>query len=627
MPTPEDYPINKTSNHSARLLRARILIADELYLKNNSLYAVLLKMGCSLLYLARHKAEILKHMKSGYGSTEYQMDLLVLSATMPGIDVVEFCKRIIASEDGSIPVIILDDKQVDTDTDRERIDYYMHAGALDVFDRTSSVVDCVARIRLAISYRKEVKKRMEIESDLRDKLAQQKQLTLRREYLLNYDRLTQLASRQYFVSELNRYLGGTRNFINSGALLYLDINNFKVTNDIWGHEKGNEVLQAVAGLLVQISGNKNLVARLGSDEFAILVRDGDQKAARSFAEQIVSAIDQLVIGDKHSLISTSLCVGIVEIHPAMASTNVSDIFTFAHQACRIARQRGGDHIYLYDIHDPELKRMREIVKSVSVVRRGLREHWFQLFLQPIVRTTDRKLSHYEVLIRLKDDQGESYSPDDFIPAAEQAGLIRQIDYWVIENSMDLLEKISIFDNKVGISINLSAVGIQEEDVLSLIEDRLSKNLIDPQRVNIELTETAAITDMGKIRNAIVRLRSFGCQFALDDFGSGYCSFNYVKNFPVDYLKIDGMFIREINNDKMDQITVCSMVKIAHTLGIKVIAEFVVNEEIIDYLKEVGVDYLQGYCLGKPESSESILRNLSMYNDRSTGDHFQRLRLV
>jgi len=588
--------------------RARILIADERHRERNSLYSILQDAGCSQLFLADNESEILKYLRKGYRIPEQQMDLLVLSSTMPKMDVMRLCGQLSTSELRTIPIVVLTTRS-ETPPNLE-VDSFQQAGALDVFSHPLRDIEVIPRINLVVRIGYQVKKSVQVEQDLRDKLAQQRQITLRRDQALNYDSLTQLASRQYFTSELKRFLGASRNLYRTGAFLYLDINNFKVTNDIWGYEKGNEVLQKVATTLVRRLDEKHLIARLGSDEFAVLLKEVNHETALAVSGDLSSAVERMVIGESPSQITTSVCIGIVDIHPTMTATKVNEVITCAHQACRIAKSRGGDHIYRYDAEDPELKRMREVVQAVSVVRRGLRENWFRLFLQPIMRAADQTLAHFEVLLRLMDDQGRSYSPGLFIPAAEQAGLIAQVDYWVVEHSFDLLEQLSVFDDDIGISINLSAVGMQEEDIYSLIEDRLSRTLIDPQRVTFELTETAAIRDVRKIKDTIVRLRGLGCRFALDDFGSGYCSFDYVKNFPVDYLKIDGIFIRNIIDDHLDQITVQAMVKIAHSLGKKVIAEFVETEEIIDCLREMQVDFLQGYCLGKPEPAERILQQLS-----------------
>jgi len=590
------------------VVRSKILIADERFRERNSLFSILQEAGCTQLYPVVTESDVLKHLRNGYRFPEQQMDVLVLSSTLPDVDVVRLCRQILISDFSSIPVLVLSESGIQGKN--SNIDSFLQAGALDVLYHPLRDVEVIPRINLIVRLGHQAKKSNQVEQELRDKLAQQRQLTLRKEQALHYDNLTQLASRQHFTTELKRFLGASRNLYRYGALLYLDINNFKVTNDIWGHDKGNEVLKEVASVLVRNLDEKHLVARLGSDEFAILLSNVNRETALNVAKGLSVAVDRMVVGDGPSQITTTVSIGIVEIHPAMIATKVNEVLTCAHQACRIAKSRVGQPVNLYDDDDPELKKLREVVQAVSVVRRGLHENWFRLFLQPITRAADRTLAHFEVLLRLMDDQGRSYSPDLFIPAAEQAGLIISVDYWVIENSFDLLEKLSVIDDTIGISINLSAAGMQEEDIYDLIEDRLSATLIDPQRVTFELTETAAIQDVKKIRNNISHLRGLGCRFALDDFGSGYCSFNYVKNFPADFLKIDGMFIRNIVDDHLDQITVSSMVKIAHSLGKKVIAEFVETEEIIDCLTEMQVDYLQGYCLGKPEPAERVLQQLS-----------------
>ncbi len=218
--------------------------------------------------------------------------------------------------------------------------------------------------------------------------------------------------------------------------------------------------------------------------------------------------------------------------------------------------------------------------------------------QPIIRVSDGSVSHYEALIRMQGDGDRIYLPDEFIPLAERTGLIRRIDFWVVDKAIDMLASLPR-EHPVSLSINLSSGGLQDPSIISLVRRKLDMTFVSPSRITFEITETAAVSSFSKTREMVARLRALGCSFALDDFGTGFSSFNYIKNFPVDYLKIDGTFIVNLIDDPTDQVLVKSMIDVGHTLGKKVIAEYVESPGVLDLLRRFGVDYVQGYHLGRP----------------------------
>jgi EAL domain-containing protein (putative c-di-GMP-specific phosphodiesterase class I) len=294
------------------------------------------------------------------------------------------------------------------------------------------------------------------------------------------------------------------------------------------------------------------------------------------------------------------------IHPGTDNKTASAVLARGDQACHIAKDITGKRTYLFNHNDPEIKALQQTRKCVALTQKALSNDWFKLYLQPIINVADNKVSHYEVLLRLIDDTGEMHSPANFVPAAESTGLIHKLDYWVVENALTLLANMPLELSTVSFSINLSGDGLQTPAILELIKNKLAYHSLNPSRIMFELTETAAVKNVQKTRETISKLRALGCRFAIDDFGTGFSSFNYIKNYPVDYIKIDGMFICNLLNEPADQILVKSMVDVAHNLGKKVIAEYVENQETVDLLRSYGVDYVQGYHLGKPLPASQII---------------------
>ena len=241
------------------------------------------------------------------------------------------------------------------------------------------------------------------------------------------------------------------------------------------------------------------------------------------------------------------------------------------------------------------------VRWVPKLRDALKKGLFFLVFQPVIRLNDGLVSHYEVLLRMRDDEGQIYTPDVFIPVAERMGLIHSIDMWVIEHAIDYLAGLGNDQAHLALTINLSGHAFHNPRLLPFLEEKLQATWVTPNRLIFEITETAAIANFAQTRTMIAKLHSLGCSFALDDFGTGFNSFEYIKNIPVDYIKIDGQFVHNLADDTTDQVLVRAMVEIAHTLGKKVIAEYVESSEILQLLYQMEVDYVQGFLFGKPQA--------------------------
>ncbi len=266
----------------------------------------------------------------------------------------------------------------------------------------------------------------------------------------------------------------------------------------------------------------------------------------------------------------------------------------------MAKENGRNLIKEYNENDSSVQQRHHDIYLVPLIRKALLEKRFFLEFQPVVDLYNGSISHYEALIRMRGDETDGLGPAEFIPVAERMGLIHSIDLWVVNEAIDFLAHLPADQADVSLAINLSSVAFKDDTLLPAIKEKLEINWIDAKRITFEITETAAVENFESTRQLILQIRALGCKFALDDFGAGFCSFNYLKTFPVDYVKIDGQFIRNLINDETDQVLVKSMVEIATKLGKKTIAEYVESVEIIDKLKEIGIDLGQGYVLGKPK---------------------------
>jgi EAL domain-containing protein (putative c-di-GMP-specific phosphodiesterase class I) len=286
----------------------------------------------------------------------------------------------------------------------------------------------------------------------------------------------------------------------------------------------------------------------------------------------------------------------------------------------MAKTYGGNTVWTYDSEDAVIRERHRDIYWVPIIRDALINKGFFLVFQPVVKLINGEVSHYEVLIRLRGEDGVVMGPGEFIPAAERMGLIHGIDLWVVEKAIDYLAALPVELSHISLAINLSSVAFQDLSLLPTIKQKLEMTGLRAERLTFEITETAAVQNYKQTRSMINHIRALGCHFALDDFGAGFCSFNYLKTFPVDYVKIDGQFIQNLVKDETDQMLVRSMHQIANKMGKKTIAEFVECPKTISLLREIGVNYGQGYIFGKP--SEQLLdRNVFQIDDTFQGADF------
>jgi diguanylate cyclase (GGDEF)-like protein/PAS domain S-box-containing protein len=429
--------------------------------------------------------------------------------------------------------------------------------------------------------------------DITEQKAFQHQLS----YHAEHDSLTGLFNRNYFQQELERTVARVARNESECALFYFDLDQFKYINDTLGHAAGDRLLVDVASLLSSHVRDGDLLARFGGDEFTLLLYNIDKRDVLSAAENFRALCDdyKFTEGDRPYNISCSIGVAMID----QLVTSAEDVLSHADLACNIAKQQGRNRANLYNPADSDKAGMAADMGWASRVREMLEHDRFQLVYQPIVSTETGAVKDHEVLVRMICDDGQIILPGGFMPAAERFGLIHSVDRWIVRRAIRQLGRLHEKGCNTSFSINLSGKAFEDISLLPLIREMLSDTGLDPTWVTFEITETAAIENLVAAEAFISALKDIGCQFALDDFGSGFSSFAYLKHLPIDKLKIDGGFVKGMAHSSVDQAMVESMNQVAHALGKVTIAECVENERTLQILKRMGVDCAQGNHIGRP----------------------------
>ncbi len=423
-----------------------------------------------------------------------------------------------------------------------------------------------------------------------------------------HDMLTGLINRREFERRLERVVKTALVDKSSHALCILDLDEFKVVNDTCGHVAGDELLMQLSRLLEAQLRKRDSLARLGGDEFGILMEHCSPDQAQRAATEIVKVIESYRFQWEENAMAVSASIGLVEIHEHTLSA--ADTMKQADQACYVAKEMGRNQLVVYREDDELLLSRKGEMRWISEINDALEDSRLLLFAQKIVPVSDHALNEcFEILLRLRAKNGTLVPPGAFLPAAERYNIAPRIDRWVIENTFAwIATHAEQLHGQYQFSINLSGLSIGKNTLADFIMDSLEKWQIEPSLIKFEITETAAISNLREASAFIRRMRQHGFHFALDDFGSGLSSFAYLKNLPVDYLKIDGMFVKDIIIDPIDEAMVRSINDIGHVMGIKTIAEFVESEQILQRLTEIGVDFAQGYGISKPFPIDRILDN-------------------
>ncbi len=421
-----------------------------------------------------------------------------------------------------------------------------------------------------------------------------------------HDPLTGLLNRFEMQQRLDSLLHSLTIEPSENTFCYFDLDRFKVVNDTCGHEAGDELLRQVSEHLKPYITEKDTFARMGSDEFAIIMTNCSDDEARKVADTLLQAVQNFHFEWAGTVFDINLSMALV---PISAEKSVSEILGTADVALSAAKDGGRGRIHEYRPHDSTVIRRHDEMQWVLQLEDALRSDRFQLNFQPIMPLHDKSDQglHYEVLLRVIDESGEIMSPHELLKAAEQFDMATRVDNWVVNAVFDWLEKHPDHLKKLSLcSINLSGASIGDPNFLMYLKDKLQNSKIPMEKIGFEVTENAAIKNMLKARDFIDTIKEYGCKFALDDFGSGHSSFAYLKDLPVDILKIDGVFVKGIHLESVNYAMVKAINDVGQVMNMKTIAEYVENEEICNSLKEIGVDYGQGYYFGKSENLEEVI---------------------
>ena len=443
---------------------------------------------------------------------------------------------------------------------------------------------------------------------LRD-VSLEQELTNQLVYQASHDSLTGLINRAEFENRVKEALELSRQNDRQNALCYIDLDQFKLVNDTCGHGAGDELLKRLAGVLQTMIREEDLVARLGGDEFGLLLHDCDEDQARKMAERVRQELHEMHFKWEDKIFDVSGSIGLVMIN--RMSGSLSDLMSAADLACYAAKDSGRNMVHVYRADDVEIAEKYRQMQWLPRIKEALKTNEFELAVQSVASLSDNNSPRviYEFLLRWPQDDGSLISPALFIPSAERYDLMRDLDGWVIENALAAAARLNTelqYPSDQMFTINLSGQSVCDPALADFIIGMLRRFEVDPQNICFEVTETVAIANFSIAIEFINRLRGLGCRFALDDFGSGLSSFGYLKRLPLDFLKIDGLFVRDMLDDPVDLAMVRTIYDVAKVLKLQTIAEWVEDQETLDTLKSMGIDYAQGFHLSKPALVSELL---------------------
>ncbi len=438
-------------------------------------------------------------------------------------------------------------------------------------------------------------------------VSHERKLTKQLSWNASHDTLTGLINRREFEHQVALALHTAKDEGHVHALLYMDLDQFKIVNDTCGHSAGDLLLQLLAKMLQTEMRDSDILARLGGDELGVLLPHCPPDQAMLIADDLRQSIKNFrFVWDNHTF-ELGVSIGVVEINHNNKS--MSELLIAADQACYLAKERGRNRVHLYQESDLRLAQRHGEMMWVSRLNEAFERQYFRLYAQPIVSLSEDEQHHDEVLIRIQNAKGDLILPGAFIPAAERYDMMVAIDRWVIkavchhvQTVRDSLPQEQAFVDArqpapAQYSINLSGTSLGDEGLHDYILEQFSRHDIAPEQICFEITETAVISNLPKAQCFMARLKALGCRFSLDDFGSGLSSFAYLRALPVDYLKIDGVFIRDIANNAINRAMVKAINEVGHVMGISTVAEYVEDEPTLATVRELGVDFAQGYAVG------------------------------
>jgi diguanylate cyclase (GGDEF)-like protein len=415
--------------------------------------------------------------------------------------------------------------------------------------------------------------------------------------LANHDVLTGLYNRRRFVEELRTEVQNVARHNNESALLFVDLDQFKYVNDTCGHPAGDRMIRKVADQLQRCVGSSGTVGRFGGDEFTVLATNVTRAGAQSLAESILEDLRKVAHVEEENVFHVHCSIGIAMIDSDQFDHD--DLISHADIACREAKAAGRNRLAFHNMTEADAEQLAADVNWVSKLRDAIDNNLLMLRYQPIVCIATGETSSHEVLLRMKSDRGGMISPDAFLPAAVRFGLMAEIDTWLIETAIAELARYRKDAPELRFSLNLSANAFEAENLTEFVRSQLTRHSVPPDCVTFEITESLAMRHLNHVEKQIAGLRHLGCQVSLDDFGTGYSSFSYLQKLPVDYIKIDGSFIRHLVRNPVDQKMVRMIGEIGRAAGMKTVAEYVQSGAAFTLLGELGIDFAQGFYIGRP----------------------------
>lgn len=433
-----------------------------------------------------------------------------------------------------------------------------------------------------------------------DNITKRKEAQRQLEYLSMHDAVTGLFNRRYFEESLRQsYADALRNHRRHG-LVYIDLDYFQVINDTFGHNEGDDVLRQIGQLMSRRIRAEDVLCRLGGDEFGVLVHDIGQTMLLDLAGELQQIVNDYVYQAKGHRVNLGCSVGLSYIDGKAICAE--EYLMQADIALYVAKGRGRNLIHMYDPNDNESEELRSRINWTQRLRLAIAENRIVLHFQPVFDAYSNEVVYYEALVRMQDEQGKLIYPNQFIPALENTGEMHLLDRWIVKLA---IKAVHDFPKIHKVSINLSAQAFKDDNLLPVVKEALRANGVAPSAVTFELTESASLFNMNVTKHLINELNAIGCTFAIDDFGSGFSSFAYLKELPAHYIKLDGSFIKNLHQDDVDKALVQSLIQVVQALGKKAVAEFVENEKILEILRGFGVDCVQGFYTGKPMPVEKL----------------------
>lgn len=428
-----------------------------------------------------------------------------------------------------------------------------------------------------------------------------RELSTQMSYQARHDGLTDLINRYEFDRLVQDAIEDTHHAKRTHCVAHFDIDQFKVINDSCGHMVGDDLIKQLANELRSHVRDSDSLARLGGDEFALLLKGCELDVARRVCEKVLHVVQDFRFTHDDKLFKITASAGLSEINPEHPST-LSELLSAMDAACYVAKEAGGNRVHVFHPDDQELTKRHSQMEWVARIHEAIEKNLFRVYYQRMETLSAGLDLHCEMLIRLHGEDGTVYAPGYFLPTAERYQLMPQIDRWMVREVLTILARKGSSYPYV-CAINLSGQSFSDEDFMGFVIEQIRQKGISPKRICFEITETAVIANISRAKYFIETLKKMGCSFSLDDFGSGLSSFGYLKNLNVDYLKIDGMFIKNIISNSIDRSMVEAINHVGHVMKLHTIAEFAENTEIIEQLREMGIDYAQGYGVAKPEIFE------------------------